>query len=217
MWVCPGQENWSMFGDSVAVMPTSLLRQNAYITQLDRFDATLDYWTRAFGAGPWYVFDVELAEASYRGVPARTQVHVAVTMLGPGQIEIIAPIGEESRVFRDWIEERGPVPVGGLFHHFRIDTDDFEGQYQKLLATGASEGVRAKAPGGRDVAYVDGTATVGSYIELLSQTEQTVRLMEVMREVCDTWDGEDPIRDYISFMAETTGTAIAGYERTVPE
>jgi hypothetical protein len=188
------------------------LRQIAYVTSLERFEETLRFWTEAYGAGPFFVFDLDLADSTFRGEPSRTQCRVALTMLGEGQIEIIAPVGEQSRVYAEWIERHETIPQGGLYHHFRIDTDDVEQTCEHLLRHGAREGMRATAPGGRAVAYLDASETVGSYVEVIGQNEQSIALMERMREVCESWSGDEPIREYAAFITEVMGGAIAGYE-----
>jgi hypothetical protein len=187
------------------------LRQICYITNLEDFDSTLQYWTDAFGAGPFYVFSVDLDEATLAGKPTRSAGRVALTMLGEGQVEIIAPTTPEAEIYTEWIASRGPVPKGGLYHHFRIDTDDFEGTCQQLIDNGATEGLRAKAPGGRDVAYVDARNTLGCYVEVLTQNQDALTMLEKMREVCDNWDGSEPVRDYIAFMNQSLGRATPGY------
>lgn len=189
------------------------LRQICYITNPEDFDATLQYWTDALGAGPFYVFTVDLLEATFRGEPSRTAGRVALSMLGEGQIEIIAPTTPEALIYTEWIELHGPVPRGGLYHHFRIDTDDFEGTCRQLIENGAAEGLRAKAPGGRDVAYVDARDTLGCYVEVLGQNDDALTMLKRMREVCETWDGSEPVRDYTAFMQETLGRVTPGYAR----
>jgi hypothetical protein len=190
---------------------TRALRQICYITHPEDFDATLAYWTEALGAGPFYVFSVDLLEATFRGEPSRSAGRVALTMMGDGQVEIIAPTTPDAEIYTEWIRTRGPVPRGGLFHHFRIDTDDFEGTCRQLVDNGAREGLRAKAPGDRDVAYVDARDTLGCYVEVISQNPDVLTMIARMREVCDSWDGSEPVRDYIGFMQETLGRPTPGY------
>lgn len=147
-------------------------------------------------AGPFYVADFRLGNQVFRGVPTDGTMTVALTYHGEVQVEIIAPTNDAPSPYVEWLDRVDSVPAAGLYHHFLIDTDTYDATCTRLLAGGAREGLRATLGDGRRMTYLDGSATVGCYIEVIESGEASARLSRQMRHECACWDGSDPLRSY---------------------
>lgn len=190
----------------------STLRQLAYVSRPGDFDTALRTWVESLGAGPFYTFDFELRNQIFGGASTRSRSRGALTMLGDVQIELLCALNEEPSPYTEWIERHGRVPRAGLPHHFLIDTDDFDATCAALIDSGCTEAFSAETPDGRPMAYLDGTEPFGSYVEVILRTPSTTRLIEAMKRACGTWDGKDPVRDYVTFMRETLGSSADGFK-----
>jgi hypothetical protein len=185
------------------------LRQFAYVTRRDTFDATLRYWLDVMRAGPFYVSDFRLGNQVFRGAPTDGTMTVALTYHGDVQIEIIAPTNDAPSPYTEWLNRAPTIPVAGLYHHFLIDTDTYDETCARLLAGGAEEGLRATLGDGRRMTYLDASATVGCYIEVIEAGKASVLLSKLMHRECESWDGSDPIRSYAELVRRAhTASAI---------
>lgn len=189
-------------------MTRDAIRQLAFVTTKDRFDETLRFWGEAFGTGPFWVMEFSLPGQTLRGKPTAAASKAALTMQGNTQIEVLCALDDEPSVYTEWIEKHGgEVPPAGLFHHFLVDADDHAATRQRIIAHGAAEGFEGVMPDGRSLSYLDGGAVTGSYIEVVSRTEQAMKVVAAMTRECENWDGStEPVRDYIDFLAELTGS-----------
>lgn len=62
-----------------------------------------------FGIGPWDVYIFEpgsLIDVKYYGKPSRSGMKVARAKVGPMEIELIEPIGEDN-IYRDFVKKQG--------------------------------------------------------------------------------------------------------------
>ena len=182
------------------------IRQLAYITRPGTFDVTIAFWLRVVGAGPFYVADFRLGNQTFRGKPTDCTCRVGLSFHGDLQLEIIEPTNDAPSPYLDVLERAAVVPTAGLFHHFLVDTADYDGTCRRLLDGGAGEGLRATLSDGRRMTYLDATATIGSYIEVIEGGSASAAVWARMREECAEWDGRDPIRSYHDLVARASHT-----------
>ena len=182
------------------------IRQIAYVTSPGTFGATIDFWLRTVGVGPFYVADFRLGNQTFRGEPTDCTCRAGLSFQGDVQVEIIEPTNDAPSPYREALDRAAVVPSAGLFHHFLVDTADFEGTCRRLLDGGALEGMRATLPDGRRLTYIDATAVIGSYVEVIEIGSASAAVSARMREECAEWDGTDPVRSYYDLVARATQT-----------
>ncbi|MDB4873037.1 MAG: hypothetical protein JWL97_4041 [Gemmatimonadales bacterium] len=176
-------------------------RQVAYVTRPEAFDAAVQYWIDAMAVGPFYVGHFQLGNQTFRGVPTAGSCTVALSFHGDVQVEIIKPTNDAPSPYTDLMDRAATVPVAGLFHHYLVDTPDYDQTCDRLLGAGAREGLRATLSDGRRMTYLDATATLGCYIEVIEAGPKGVLVSNQMREECAAWDGTDPLRSYAELVA----------------
>ena len=72
-------------------------------------DERMETMWNTFGIGPWdvYVFSPDvLTDVKYYGKPSRSGMKVARAKIGPMEIELIEPIGDDN-VYRDFVDRFG--------------------------------------------------------------------------------------------------------------
>ncbi|SCG71997.1 VOC family protein [Micromonospora inositola] len=177
------------------------MRQQAFVTRLGTFGSTLDFWASAYGAGPFYVGDVEPQNVRFRGVATTARLRIALTFLGPVQIEVIAPLDDAPHVWNEPLDGVAELPAAGLFHHVLMETDDYDVARAQLLAAGLTDGLTADFSG-RRLSYLDGRDWTGHYVELIEKTGWNDTLLDLMRQACAEFDGQFPRRDYLELVGE---------------
>jgi methylmalonyl-CoA/ethylmalonyl-CoA epimerase len=180
------------------------IRQLAFVTRPGTFDATVSFWTQTMGVGPFYVADFRLSNQVFRGMPADGTCRVGLSFQGDVQLEIIEPTNGSASPYLDVLDRAPAVPTAGLFHHFLIDTADYEGTCQRLLGGGATEGLRATLSDGRRMTYLDAMATIGCYIEVIEGGSASAPVWARMRQECARWDGSSPVRSYHELVARAS-------------
>jgi catechol 2,3-dioxygenase-like lactoylglutathione lyase family enzyme len=103
---------------------------------------------------------VEEAQTEYVGEPSTARAKLAFFRLGGVQIELIEPIGEPS-TWKDQLDRHGDS-----LHHIAFRIDGMRDTLASLDAKGLPLVQRGEFTGGR-YAYVDGSAQLGTILELL--------------------------------------------------
>lgn len=178
------------------------IRQMAYVCRPDEFEQVLQYWESAIGAGPFYVADFTLTEATFRGAPVHAPITVALTYFGDMQIEIIAPAHDDLTPWTEWMATTARTPSAGFAHHFLIDSDEFDVTVAQLLSAGCTEGLLARLSPSRRVAYVDGRSTFGSWVEVIEWDASAALAAQLLKDACRDWDGSEPRRSYRKLLAQ---------------
>lgn len=162
------------------------IRQLAYIVA-DAEAAALE-WADAAGAGPFWVFDVDMPATWYRGAAGRPlRSRIALGNLGDVQIELIHPAGDIPSVYT----ERGATGI----HHvcFWHDVDDAN---RRLAAIGHTLVQEGTTGGGDRFSYLEGP--LGSpYVEFVAPdagSGSMARFFEMIATAAAGWDGRDPLR-----------------------
>jgi hypothetical protein len=160
-------------------------------------DAAVRYWNTQFGAGPFFVGDMELSENQfYRGKPAEQSIQVAFTFSGGLMIELVRPIRDIPSVFGDVLKTRGPG-----YHHVMI-RQDYDVAHANLTKAGYDESFRSLMPSGERCALFDTRQVSGGFVEIMDLSPFLLAQMERIAKAHEQWDGQSrPVRA----MAETFG------------
>ena len=142
----------------------------------------------AMGVGPFFVFDVDLPEAKYRGQTVPLSFTVALAQAGGTQIELICQTSTGPSAYRD------VVPEGATgFHHVCRAFGAYDETYAKLRKQGIEIATEFELAGAR-ACYADTRELLGCMLELVDESETGTKLIALVRDAANGWDGSDPIR-----------------------
>jgi hypothetical protein len=164
------------------------IRQTAFVVD-DIEQSALD-WAETYGAGPFFLFDVELLDTTYRGSPSVIRSRMALGQLGDQQIELIQPTDDARSVYREFIDS-GRSGV----HHvcFWHDVDEANAL---LTARGYEVVHEGRTAGGDRFSYVSGPLGP-PYIEIVQPTGGSgsmATFFSAVAAAADGWDGTEPLR-----------------------
>lgn len=154
---------------------------------VDDLRTTAQRWVDLYRAGPFYILPPSSMPGTYRGEPVTVSSQIAVSQLGPLQIELIQPLGEGPSVYADFRR-----PSAGT-HHLATITSDYDGALRHYASLGYLPAMTLQAAGGR-VAYVDTTDDVGVFTEVIESSAAFAKALRGTARICANWDGADPIR-----------------------
>ncbi len=103
---------------------------------------------------------LDVAQTEYEGAPSTARAKQAFFHLGQVDVELLEPIGEPS-TWKDQLDRHGDS-----LHHIAFQIKGMQDKLAYLDAKGVSLVQRGEYTGGR-YAYVDGTAQLGTILELL--------------------------------------------------
>ncbi len=103
---------------------------------------------------------LDVAQTEYEGTPSTAQAKQAFFHLGQVDVELLEPIGEPS-TWKDQLNRHGDS-----LHHIAFQIKGMRDKLAYLDSKGVSLVQRGEYTGGR-YAYVDGTAQLGTILELL--------------------------------------------------
>jgi hypothetical protein len=170
--------------------PQTGVFQMAYV--VDDIDASMRRWVEQLSVGPWFLLAHFTGErGTYRGQPAEADVALAMAFAGHMLVELIAPNDAKPSVYREAIETRG---YG--FHHFGVGTLDYDAELARHLELGHELAFQAWVPTGGRVGYVDTTAELPGYLELIEMDEATDTAFTRFYAASLGWDGSDPVRPF---------------------
>jgi hypothetical protein len=106
-------------------------------------------------------------------------------------VELIQPNDDKPSVYREAIDTRG---YG--FHHFGVGTLDYDVELARHLDQGHELAFQAWVPTGGRVGYVDTTAELPGYLELIEMDEATDTAFTRFYAASLGWDGSDPVRPF---------------------
>jgi hypothetical protein len=170
--------------------PQAGVFQMAYV--VEDIEASMGQWSEQFGVGPWFLLPHFTGErATYRDQPAEADVALAMSFAGHMLVELIQPNDDKPSVYREAIERRG---YG--FHHFGVGTLDYDGDLARHSEQGHALAFEAWVPTGGRVGYVDTTAELPGYLELIEMDAATDAAFTRFYAACLAWDGSDPVRPF---------------------
>jgi hypothetical protein len=167
------------------------IRQNGYVVKDIR--AAMNHWINAHGVGPWFYVDrVKTDYFRYKGVDSAMEMSVALANSGDLQIELIQQRNDAPSMYKDFLD----AGHEGM-QHVAYWTHDFQGHYDRVLASGMAVGQEGSIGGeqGR-FAYFDAVGPhAGAFVELSDISGTKGKLFEHIRKAASDWDGSDPIRE----------------------
>ena len=98
---------------------------------------------------------------------------------------------DKPSVYREAIERQG---YG--FHHFGVGSLDYDADLARHLEQGHDLAFEAWVPTGGRVGYVDTTAELPGYVELIEMDAATDATFTRFYAASLTWDGSDPVRPF---------------------
>jgi hypothetical protein len=153
----------------------------------------IDSWVAKIGVGPWFLLDHFTGiDPKYRGGESKADVAIAMSFAGHMNIELIQLNNQQPSVYRDWIERRG---YG--FHHWGRATWHFDQEVERYRAAGHELAFVARVPTGGRVAYMDTTAELPGYVELIELGGGFEPAFSKFYRASIGWDGKDPVRPFI--------------------
>ena len=168
--------------------PDGSVFQFAYATSNARETAMA--WTDLFGIGPWIVRGPFSAPtARYLGEHSPASFTVARSYSAGVMIELIQQHDDHPSVFRATTTGEAPV-----FHHSAFATQDFEGAFERLQAACGDPVFVDTLPTSARVAFFESSLVLGGLSELVELTPDQSAFYARLRELSDTWDGQDPWR-----------------------
>jgi methylmalonyl-CoA/ethylmalonyl-CoA epimerase len=162
------------------------------------FDAAIDYWTRALGVGPFFMWEhIQVDHLEYRGAPSTPDFSVALSYWGDMQIELIRQDNDAPSIYRDW--------NSNALHHVQIVVADYDEAVAACEREGfamAMEGTGLLGNPAFQFAYCDlGTYGPAGFIEFARRPEGDNSLgerMEKMQRAVREWDGTEAVRGLFS-------------------
>ena len=123
-------------------------------------ERTVDFYSSAFGMGPFSILEYATEGAILRGRPFKDRIKVAAAQQGPLALELIEPLLKEG-LYREFLLRKGE----GL-HHLGFHVNDIAGVLAELAKQG-TEPVFHSNLGPIPFAYLDTEKTGGVILELI--------------------------------------------------
>ncbi|MBI4216052.1 MAG: VOC family protein [Chloroflexi bacterium] len=125
-------------------------------------ERVMAHYTETFGLGPWRTTTVDTV-SQYRGQPRPLKMKLAFASLGPVQLELIQPLGEEESIYSEFLKAKGEgvQHLGFYFDSLEKAIADF-----RAAGIGVVQGRWSKEGG---FAYMDTEAVGGVCLELLQR------------------------------------------------
>ena len=170
--------------------PVTGVFQMCYL--VEDIEAAIQHWVEQLRVGPWFLLEHFTGErGTYRGEPADVDVALAMAHAGHMLVELIAPHDDRPSVYQETIERNG---YG--FHHFGVGTLDYDTELARHRDQGHDLAFECAVPTGGRVAYVDTTAELPGYLELIEMDPATDAAFTRFYAQSLAWDGSDPIRPF---------------------
>jgi hypothetical protein len=81
------------------------IRQTAFV--VDDIDAAAQQWVDTHGVGPWFLYDVDIENTSYRGTNVSMRARMGLAQCGEQQIELIQPNPDTPSIYNEFLESGG--------------------------------------------------------------------------------------------------------------
>ena len=123
---------------------------------------------------------------------SQADVAIAMAFAGHMNIELIQANNTAPSVYREIVDKRG---YG--FHHWGLGTWHFDRDVERYRAAGHELAFLAKVPSGGRVGYMDTTAQLAGFVELIELGGAFETVFNRFYRASIGWDGEEPIRSFI--------------------
>jgi hypothetical protein len=171
--------------------PDDGIIQMAYVVPDLR--AAIEQWATTLRIGPWFVLEHFTGlDPIYRGGSSAADVSLAMSFAGHKNIELIQENNDAPSVYREMIQRRG---YG--FHHWGLATWSFDASVASYERAGYALAFRATVPSGGRVGYMDTTAVLPGFTELIELGGDFEVVFDRFYRASLDWDGKDPVRSFI--------------------
>ena len=159
---------------------------------VEDIEASMRRWVEQLNVGPWFLLEHFTGErGTYRGEPGDVDVALAMAHAGHMLVELIAPQR------RPAVGLPGGDRAGGYgFHHFGVGTLDYDAELARHREQGHELAFETWVPTGGRVGYVDTTAELPGYLELIEMDDATDAAFTRFYAQSLAWDGTDPVRPF---------------------
>jgi hypothetical protein len=153
-------------------------------------ERAIDHWVKSTGAGPFFVFGgVHFDDGQYRGTASDIEeCRASIGQLGDTQIELVQPTGDGRGIWSELAK-----PGTAVLHHAGLYCTDYDAERAAYSADGSVIAYEGLMMGAR-TCYIDTTATLGFFTELITANPIAEQVFGAIRSASEGWDGSDPIR-----------------------
>jgi hypothetical protein len=160
-------------------------------------DSAIRYWNAQFGAGPFFVGDMEFSENQfYRGKPVDLSIQVAFGFSGGLIIELVRPIRDIPSVFGEVLNASGPG-----YHHVMY-RQDYDVGHANLRKAGYEPAFHGLMPSGERCTLFDTRRDSGGFVEIMDLSPFILAQIDRMAKAHEDWDGHTRL---VRPMAESFG------------
>ena len=161
------------------------IRQTAFV--VDDIDAAAQQWVDTHGVGPWFLYDVDIENTSYRGTNVSMRARMGLAQCGEQQIELIQPNPDTPSIYNEFLESGGT----GVHHvcywaDIRQAVDHFQARGAEVLQSGTTAA-------GNEFVYLSGSCGL-PYVELVDPHGAMREFFDTIERAATGWDGAQPFR-----------------------
>ena len=161
-----------------------VIRQTAFV--VDDIEREANHWVNFNGIGPWFLYNVDIADTTYRGETARMKARMGLAQSGTQQIELIEPSSEPS-IYTEFLDSnrRG-------IHHvcYWAEIATAREHFQSLGCEQAQYGTTRN---GNEFLYMTGTENI-PFVEIVDPNQSMATFFDHVETSAHNWDGSDPVR-----------------------
>ena len=161
------------------------VRQTAFV--VSDIEAVAREWVDVHGVGPWFLYDVDIADTEYRGSVVPLRARMGLAQSGGQQIELIQPDPDQPSLYTEFTGR------GGTGVHHVCYWADLDRALEHFAASGAEVVQRGTTATGVSFLYMSGSCGV-PYIEFVNPNPAMAGFFAHIAACALDWDGSDPIR-----------------------
>ncbi|MEE2682521.1 MAG: VOC family protein [Actinomycetota bacterium] len=165
-------------------MQLGSIRQTAYVTRDIEKEAS--HWVDFHGIGPWFLYEIDIANSTYRGNTARMRARMGLAQSGSQQIELIQPADEPS-IYTEFLDS------GSTGIHHVCYWANISAARDHFLTLGSVEAQHGVTSNGNEFLYMTGTDDI-PFVEVVDPNEAMHAFFALVENSAANWDGIDPIR-----------------------
>ena len=169
--------------------------QTAYV--VNDLEAAAQRWTKATGAGPWYMLAPETCNTVYRGEPGEDRYRLILGFLGATLIGLIQPLDDKPSIFNEVLRERGEG-----FHHVSpqlgaLSGATFDERCHVFEQRGLAVAMTNVVVGLGRATFYDAKDSLGGFVEVF-ELGSAYPMVPAMADEHLVWDGSRVIRSFDS-------------------
>jgi hypothetical protein len=155
---------------------------------VDALEPAIESWHAQTGAGPFFVIPhFTFVDPLYKGAPSDLDISIALGYSGDIMIELIVCHSTGASPFAHLADQPKPA-----LHHIAMLSDDLDATLARLPAANFT----AAFPPETRMAYVDTSATIGCFTEVIANTPALQGMQAAMRAATQGWDGTALMRSF---------------------